>query len=68
MIFFLTSLAMTFIMSNLGIMIRQKTMIMYFMFFVIYYFLAYEKSEDLKFKLERLSLTAGNKPFGTLKV
>lgn len=55
MIFLMTSFAMTFIMSNLGIMIRQKTMIMYFMFFVIYYFLAYEKSDDLKLKLERLS-------------
>ncbi|MDX1469900.1 MAG: hypothetical protein R3213_00255 [Flavobacteriaceae bacterium] len=56
MIFVLTSLAMTFIMSNLGIMIRQKTMIMYFMFFVIYYFLAYEKSEALKLKLERIGM------------
>lgn len=55
MIFVLTSIAMTFIMSNLGIMIRQKTMIMYFMFFVIYYFLAYEKSESLKLKLEKLA-------------
>ncbi|MCG9970415.1 hypothetical protein [Christiangramia crocea] len=56
MIFMLTSIAMTFIMSNLGIMIRQKTMIMYFMFFVIYYFLAYEKSEALKLKLERIGM------------
>ncbi|WP_242670148.1 hypothetical protein [Gramella sp. KN1008] len=55
MIFVLTSIAMTFIMSNLGIMIRQKTMIMYFMFFVIYYFLAYEKSDALKIKLNRLN-------------
>lgn len=63
MIFILTSFAMTFIMSNLGIMIRQKTMIMYFMFFVIYYFLAYEKSNEVKMKLERLSLSASNKAF-----
>lgn len=63
MIFILTSFAMTFIMSNLGIMIRQKTMIMYFMFFVIYYFLAYEKSNHVKMKLERLSLSASNKGF-----
>lgn len=63
MIFILTSFAMTFIMSNLGIMIRQKTMIMYFMFFVIYYFLAYEKSNEVKVKLERLSLSASNKAF-----
>jgi len=61
MIFILTSFAMTFIMSNLGIMIRQKTMIMYFMFFVIYYFLAYEKSNEVKLELERLRITASHK-------
>lgn len=53
MIFVSTSFAMTFIMSNLGIMIRQKTMIMYFMFFVIYHFLAYEKSEKLKLNWDK---------------
>lgn len=58
MVFILTSVAMTFIMSNLGIMIRQKTMIMYFLFFVIYYFLAYEKSEALRYKLEGIGLPA----------
>jgi hypothetical protein len=63
MIFILTSFAMTFIMSNLGIMIRQKTMIMYFMFFVIYYFLAYEKSNEVKMKIERLSLSDSNNAF-----
>lgn len=61
MIFILTSVAMTFIMSNLGIMIRQKTMIMYFLFFVIYYFLAYEKSEALRFKLEGIGLPSSYK-------
>ena len=55
MIFILTSVAMTFIMSNLGIMIRQKTMIMYFLFFVIYYFLAFEKSDKIQLKLEQLN-------------
>lgn len=40
-LFLVTSLAMTFIMSNLGIMIRQKSMIMYFLLFVIYYYQAY---------------------------
>ena len=60
MIFILTSLAMTFIMSNLGIMIRQKTMIMYFMFFVIYYFLAYEKSAKLKTGINKLNPAPGN--------
>ena len=40
-LFLVTSLAMTFIMSNLGIMIRQKAMIMYFLLFVVYYFQAF---------------------------
>lgn len=42
-IFLLSSIALTFIMSNLGIMMRQKSMVMYFGFFVIYYFLAMEQ-------------------------
>ncbi len=42
-IFLSTSFAMTFVMSNLGLIIRQKTMIMYFLFFVIYHFLAHER-------------------------
>jgi hypothetical protein len=42
-IFFTASLAMTFVMSNLGIIMRQKTMVMYFIFFVIYYYLAEKK-------------------------
>ncbi|MCF6129897.1 hypothetical protein L1S35_09435 [Flavobacterium sp. AS60] len=41
--FLTTSFAMTFVMSNLGIIMRQKAMVMYFGFFVIYYFLANEK-------------------------
>jgi len=43
-LFLITSFAMTFVMSNLGIIIRQKSMIMYFIFFVIYYYLAHEKN------------------------
>ena len=39
----LSSYALTFVMGNLGIMMRQKSMVMYFGFFVIYYFLAQEK-------------------------
>lgn len=46
-VFFLSSLAMTFIMSNLGIIMRQKSMVMYFLFFVIYYFLAQEKYDKV---------------------
>ena len=41
--FLLASFALTFVMSNLGIIMRQKSMVMYFGFFVIYYFLAEEK-------------------------
>ncbi len=55
-IFFTTSFAMTFVMSNLGIIMRQKTMVMYYIFFVIYYYLAqkkYDKIIRLK-KLKRL--------------
>lgn len=42
-VFFLSSLAMTFVMSNLGIIMRQKSMVMYFLFFGIYYYLAQKK-------------------------
>ncbi len=52
-LFLITSFAMTFIMSNLGIIIRQKSMIMYFMFFVIYYYLAHEKSIILKLNVDK---------------
>lgn len=53
--FLTTSFAMTFVMSNLGIIIRQKSMIMYFLFFVIYYFLADEKNRSLGLKIKSLS-------------
>jgi hypothetical protein len=42
-IFLLTSFAMTFVMSNLGIIMRQKQMVMYFLFFVVFYYLAQKK-------------------------
>ncbi|MFV8224365.1 hypothetical protein ACNKXV_00400 [Christiangramia aquimixticola] len=42
-VFLTSSFAMVFVMSNLGIMMRQKSMVMYFLFFVIYYFLAQKK-------------------------
>lgn len=51
--FFLASLAMAFVMSNLGIIMRQKSMVMYFLFFVIYYFLAQQKYDRL-LKLKKL--------------
>lgn len=56
MIFLLTSFAMTFVMSNLGIIMRQKSMVMYFGFFVIYYFLANEKW----LKIQKLKAKAQN--------
>ena len=52
-IFFMTSLAMTFVMSNLGIIMRQKSMVMYYLFFVIYYYLAQKKYDKL-IKIKRL--------------
>ncbi len=52
-VFLLASFAMTFIMSNLGIIMRQKSMVMYFAFFVIYYYLA-QKKYDKIIKLKKL--------------
>ncbi|GHA30324.1 hypothetical protein GCM10007103_09590 [Salinimicrobium marinum] len=52
-VFFMTSLAMTFVMSNLGIIMRQKSMVMYFLFFVIYYYMA-EKKYKRMVKLKKL--------------
>lgn len=46
-IFLMSSFALTFVMSNLGIIIRQKSMVMYFLLFVIYYFLAQKKYDKL---------------------
>ena len=51
-LFLLTSFAMTFVMSNLGIIIRQKSMVMYFLFFVIYYYLAHEKTLSINLNLK----------------
>lgn len=47
-VFLLSSFALTFVMSNLGIIMRQKSMVMYFGFFVIYYFLAQEKWQQIQ--------------------
>lgn len=46
-IFMATSFAMTFVMSNLGIIMRQKSMVMYYLFFVIYYYLAQKKYSQI---------------------
>lgn len=42
-IFLTASFAMTFVMANLGLIMRQKSTVMYFLFFVIYYYLAQKK-------------------------
>lgn len=52
-VFLLSSFAMTFVMSNLGIIMRQKSMVMYFLFFIIYYFVA-QKKYDRIIKLRKL--------------
>lgn len=54
-VFFLSSFAMTFVMSNLGIIMRQKSMVMYFAFFVIYYYLA-QKKYDKILRLKKLNM------------
>lgn len=67
-IFFTASFAMTFVMSNLGIIMRQKTMVMYFLFFVIYYYLAEKKYLKLiKLKKLRMQRELMNKPENTLE-
>lgn len=54
-VFLLSSFALTFVMSNLGIIMRQKSMVMYFGFFVIYYFLAQEKWQQIKKDKQRIN-------------
>ena len=53
--FLLSSFALTFVMSNLGIIMRQKSMVMYFGFFVIYYFLAQEKWQQIQKNKQRMN-------------
>jgi uncharacterized membrane protein len=43
---------MTFVMSNLGIIIRQKSQIMYYMLFVIVAFMDWEKTNRIKKRAE----------------
>jgi hypothetical protein len=47
-VFISISISMTFVMSNLGIIIRQKSQIMYFMLFVIVAFMDWEKRNKIK--------------------
>ena len=60
-IFLLSSFAMTFVMSNLGIIMRQKQMVMYFLFFVIYYYLAQKKYNKIMDFRKRKKAEAKNK-------
>jgi len=47
-VFLSISISMTFVMSNLGIIIRQKSQIMYFMLFVIVAFMDWQKTNRVK--------------------
>lgn len=51
-VFISISLSMTFVMSNLGIIIRQKSQIMYFMLFVIVAFLDWQKTNRIRKRAE----------------
>ena len=46
-IFITSSIALSFVMSNLGIAMRQKSMVMYFLFFVIISFLEFKKQKKI---------------------
>ncbi|WP_230392176.1 hypothetical protein [Pontibacter sp. FD36] len=46
-IFIASSIALSFVMSNLGIAMRQKSMVMYFLFFVIISFMEYKKQKKI---------------------
>lgn len=47
-VFFSISISMTYIMSNLGIIIRQKSQIMFYMLFVVAAFLDWQKTQRIK--------------------
>ncbi|SFG32730.1 hypothetical protein [Pontibacter chinhatensis] len=47
-----SSVALSMVMSNLGIVIRQKSMVMYFFFFVILAFLEYKQQKKKSLKEE----------------
>lgn len=56
-IFISSSIALSFVMSNLGIAMRQKSMVMYFLFFVIISFLEYKKRKKIAlFQLKKKNL------------
>ncbi len=51
-VFISISLSMTFVMSNLGIIIRQKSQIMYFMLFVVVAFMDWQKTNRVRKRAE----------------
>jgi hypothetical protein len=51
-VFISISLSMTFVMSNLGIIIRQKSQIMYFMLFVVVAFMDWQKTNRIRKRAE----------------
>ena len=64
-IFLSSSLALAFVMANLGIAMRQKSMVMYFLFFVIVSFVDYKRQLKIRkikqlqqLKEEELTLSA----------
>jgi hypothetical protein len=58
-IFLSSSLALAFVMANLGIAMRQKSMVMYFLFFVVVSFLDYKRQVKVKrLQLQKQQLEA----------
>ncbi|PRY13307.1 hypothetical protein CLV24_106222 [Pontibacter ummariensis] len=55
-IFLTSSLALSFVMSNLGIAMRQKSMVMYFLFFVVLSYLDYKRRIKYKRFLKQKKL------------
>lgn len=51
-VFISISVSMTFIMSNLGIIIRQKSQIMYYMLFVIVAFMDWQRTNKIRKRAE----------------
>lgn len=51
-VFISISISMTFVMSNLGIIIRQKSQIMYFMLFVVVAFMDWQKTNRIRKRAE----------------
>lgn len=56
-IFISSSVALSFVMSNLGIAMRQKSMVMYFFFFVIMAFMEYKQLKKMGITKEGEAIT-----------